>query len=85
MRGLTTEEHALLVFLDQPASAFAPVLEAEPHDRTYTVCEQLLACGRVEVVEDESGGWVWDNFEITTLGQLALKLWPATMARAPAP
>lgn len=83
MRGLTKDEHALLVFLAQAPSVDAPMIEASFGDTTCTVCEQLLAAGRVLIYEAEEDGWIWDRFEITDRGELALKLWPATMATVP--
>lgn len=77
MRGLTDAEHAELADTARPLSESHKV--TCENERATLV--RLMADSRVTLTRDEQGRGIWD---LTDALRLALRLWPATRASAPA-
>ena len=76
MRGLTPAERAVLASYPAPG-AYLDTSYDEVDDFEAAVLDDLERAGRVAVFSEGSDGRVLD---ITPLGRLALRLWPATAA-----
>lgn len=82
MRGLTLQEHGVLAFMATVVPG-DPVIEFPSAD-VEEITERLVAVGRVRTYRGEDERGTFTRYTITPAGRMALGLWPATRASAPA-
>lgn len=76
MRGLTDEEYASLRDVGDGSLATARNFV---DDREVAIVIKLVEHRRVDVfVEEDSDGVEWERYRNSALGDLAVRLWPAT-------
>ena len=76
MRGLTIQEYAHLCSVGDGTLATASEFSGDGEE---ALVEGMVACRRVDVHEvADADGNIWAHYVNSSLGNLAVRLWPAT-------